>query len=220
MYGWDSYFITLGLLQDNRVELAQSMVDHFVYQINHYGKILNANRTYYLTRSQPPFLTSMIREVYSRLPENSLKKRWLRSSLEAAIKEYETVWMGRVHLTKTGLSRYFDIGYGVPPEVEPGHFDAVFIPYAEKYNMSVEEFEREYKAGKIKVPELDQYFIHDRAMRESGHDTSYRLIGLCADLITVDLNSLLYKIETDIAAIIEEEFGGKFSIGGKTYTCR
>jgi alpha,alpha-trehalase len=64
MYGWDSYFEALGLLVDGRVTLAHSMVENFVYQIEHYGKILNANRSYYLSRSQPPFLTDMILEVY------------------------------------------------------------------------------------------------------------------------------------------------------------
>jgi len=64
MYGWDSYFEGIGLLLDNRVDLAKAMVDNFCYQIEHYGKILNANRSYYLTRTQPPFLSSFIREVY------------------------------------------------------------------------------------------------------------------------------------------------------------
>ena len=64
MYGWDSYFIILGLEADHRAALAKGMVDNFLFEIEHYGAVLNANRTYYLTRSQPPFLTSMIRTVY------------------------------------------------------------------------------------------------------------------------------------------------------------
>jgi alpha,alpha-trehalase len=153
----------------------------------------------------------MIRSVLEYLTDNPSTKEWLRKSLDAAIKEYNEVWMGKDHLTEIGLSRYFDIGFGVPPEVEPGHFDAVFFSYAKKYNMDVESFEKAYKSGEIKVPELDEYFIHDRAMRESGHDTSYRLIDICSNLTTVDLNSLLYKFETDIAEIIEEEFDGSFT---------
>ncbi len=66
MYGWDSYFIQLGLLRDSEVELARDMADNFLYEIRNYGKILNANRTYYLTRSQPPFLTQMLLGVYER----------------------------------------------------------------------------------------------------------------------------------------------------------
>src|SRR5260370_84939 len=64
MYGWDSYFIIRGLLREHRTELAKGMVENFFFEINHYGGLLNANRTYYLTRSQPPFLSSMIMAVY------------------------------------------------------------------------------------------------------------------------------------------------------------
>lgn len=212
MYGWDSYFIALGLLQDGRLELARSMVDNFVYEITHYGKILNANRTYYLTRSQPPFLSAMALAVYSKMPKNSASKDWLAEVFRAAIQEYYGVWMNRDRLTKMGLSRYFDSGFGPPPEVEPGHFDVVYGSYAKKAGMDVKSFEAGYKSGKIKVPELDRYFVHDRCMRESGHDTSYRLEGRCADLVTVDLNSLLYRIEKDIGETIEQHFGGSLSL--------
>ena len=64
LYCWDSYFIMLGLLQDGRTNLARGMADNLLYEVRYYGKIPNANRTYYLTRSQPPFLTSIIRAVY------------------------------------------------------------------------------------------------------------------------------------------------------------
>src|SRR5260370_38209268 len=64
MYGWDSYFILLGLEADHREALAKGMVYNFRFEIENYGGVLNANRTYYLTRSQPPFLTSMIRAVF------------------------------------------------------------------------------------------------------------------------------------------------------------
>src|SRR5712691_10060330 len=64
MYGWDSYFIVRGLLRSGRVELARGMVDNFFFEIENYGAMLNANRTYYLTRSQPPFLSSMFVDVY------------------------------------------------------------------------------------------------------------------------------------------------------------
>ena len=54
----------LGLLQDGRADLARGMAENLLYEVKYYGKIPNANRTYYLTRSQPPFLTSIIRAVY------------------------------------------------------------------------------------------------------------------------------------------------------------
>jgi alpha,alpha-trehalase len=64
MYGWDSYFIIRGLLRDHRLDLAKGMVENFFFEIDHYGGVLNANRTYYLTRSQPPFLSSMARRIF------------------------------------------------------------------------------------------------------------------------------------------------------------
>ncbi len=213
MYGWDSYFIVLGLLRDGKIERARSMVNNHVYEIVHYGAILNANRTYYLTRSQPPFLTSMALAVYEHLPKGQAAKQWLRGVLQAAVKEYKEVWMNASRLTRTGLSRYFDSGYGVPPEVEPGHFDAIFRKIAAHRGLTPQRLEQEYRAGRIKVPELDEYFVHDRSMRESGHDTSYRLEGRSAHLVTVDLNSLLYKMELDIAAMLRDEFGGTLTLG-------
>jgi alpha,alpha-trehalase len=64
MYGWDSYFIIVGLLRDGRIPLARGMVENFFFEIENYGALLNANRTYYLTRSQPPLLSSMVLAVY------------------------------------------------------------------------------------------------------------------------------------------------------------
>src|SRR5690606_553288 len=97
MYGWDSFFIVWGLMQgstqDSRnLELARAMVDNHVYEIRHYGKILNANRSYYLTRSQPPLLTSMLSLVWDGSPRTESSKAWLERSLAAAIDEYLSVW--------------------------------------------------------------------------------------------------------------------------------
>lgn len=211
MYGWDSYFIVLGLLHDGRNSLAKSIVENFIYEITHYGAILNANRSYYLTRSQPPFLTSMGLACARYITDDSTRHIWLQKVLKAAIQEYENVWMNPQRCTPIGLNRYYDSGSGIPPEVESGHYDPILTVYAKKHDMDVKKFEIEYRAGNINEPELDRFFMHDRAMRESGHDTSYRLLNRCANLTTVDLNSLLYKIEKDIADIIEREFGGSFS---------
>ncbi|KAL7310394.1 alpha,alpha-trehalase nth1 [Mucor circinelloides] len=210
MYGWDSYFEALGLLIDHRVDLAQGMVENFAYEIKHYGKILNANRSYYLTRSQPPFLTDMARQVYLRLSGcDSDKKAWLRSVLQAAMKEYHTVWMAEPRLDpKTQLSRFRPNGKGIPPETEASHFDHVIQPYATKANLSISEYMKSYNNGTIKEPELDEYFLHDRAVRESGHDTTYRYEGRCANLATIDLNALLYKYETDIADMMTDYLDG------------
>jgi alpha,alpha-trehalase len=212
MYGWDGYFIVLGLLEDGKIDLARSIVDNFIYEIDNYGKILNANLTYYLTRSQPPFLTSMASAVYDKLPKNPETREWLRNALEAAIKEYGGYWTAAGHLTRTGLSRYCDDGIGPPPEAEPGRYDKIYFEYAKKHGKDPKGFEQNYLSGKLKAPALDRVFTEDRSMRESGHDASYRLQNDCAELVTVDLNSLLYKEETDIADIISDDFAGQVKL--------
>eukprot|EP00835_Amoeboradix_gromovi_P006104 NODE_661_length_5437_cov_0.370925.p1 type:complete len:765 gc:universal NODE_661_length_5437_cov_0.370925:546-2840(+) len=215
MYGWDSYFEALGLLVDNKVDLAKSMVDNFCYEIQHYGKIMNANRSYYLTRSQPPFLTDMAIQVFYHLPPSTKVEnhKWLRHAIFFAIKEYYTVWMSLPRYDPvTTLSCYHPTGIKLPPETEASHFTHILEPFASKHNLSVSEFTAKYMGDEIDEPELDQYFIHDRAVRESGHDTTYRLESKCAHLATIDLNSLLFRYEVDIAMMIQQEFNGKFEI--------
>jgi alpha,alpha-trehalase len=215
MYGWDSYFEALGLLKDHRVDLAKALTENLVYELAHYGHILNGNRTYYLTRSHPPFLTSIGLAVYDHLSKNEATKLWLARVFRAAIKEYYTVWMSPPRLTDTGLSRFYGEGIGPAPEVEQGHFDAIYRPYAEERGLDVRTFEAQYKAGNFAIPALDQFFVQDRCMRESGHDTTYRWDwrgDRCADFVTVDLNSLLYKTEADIARTIETIFGGTLKL--------
>jgi alpha,alpha-trehalase len=215
MYGWDSYFESVGLILDGKVDLAKAMADNFQYEIEYYGKILNANRSYYLNRTQPPFYSSLIREVY----EVTQDKDWLKKHLKTAIKEYETVWMVQCkRLTETGLNRYLAGGLGMPPECEKGHFDAVLKPYADSLKMPLDEYISKYESGEIVNKEVDDYFVHDRSVRESGHDTSYRIEANCADLNLVELNALLFKYETDFAEIIESEFDNSFQINSKNYT--
>jgi len=118
MYGWDSYFIIRGLLQAGRVELARSMVENFFFEIENYGAMLNANRTYYLTRSQPPFVSSMVVDVYRALQQSGAKpdRAWLERAYSDLEKDYK-MWTSLPHLAgSTGLSRYYDFGDGPPAE--------------------------------------------------------------------------------------------------------
>jgi len=140
--------------------------------------------------------------------------------IDAAIMEYYNVWMDEKHLTWTGLSRYYGEGIGQPPEVEAGHFDAVYRKFAKKHNMDLESFKEAYRSGKIVDRELDEFFTHDRSMRESGHDRTYRWNDKCADFVTVDLNSLLYKMEVDIAWAIKNVFNDSFVVSGKLETSK
>jgi len=203
----------LGLIADGRIVLARGLVDHFVYEIDHYGKILNGSRSYYLLRSQPPFLTDMALQCYQSSEKFEEDRSWLARAFSAAIKEYENVWMAEPRYDPvTGLSRYRPEGIGIPSETEASHFNSVLKPFAEKYQVSIKEFTINYNGGKVHEPELDEYFLHDRAVRESGHDTSYRLEKRCANLATIDLNALLYKYEMDIAQTIRDVFDDRFDL--------
>lgn len=216
MYGWDSYFIGVGLLIDGQLEKAMSIAENFRYQIMHYGKILNANRSYYLTRTQPPLYSSLLVDIAK---DKKINVEWLKRHLEAVILEYNTVWMVQGNrLTPTGLNRYKADGVGMPFEVEPGHFDDVLAPFAIKYNLPIREFEKQYLERNIVDDDLDLYFVHDRSMRESGHDTTNRLINSCANLNSVDVNSFLYKYEKDISCLIKNYFNDSFEVEGIFYS--
>jgi alpha,alpha-trehalase len=117
MYGWDSYFIIRGLLQAGRLDLARGMVDNFFFEIEHYGAMLNANRTYYLTRSQPPFVSSMFVDVYRATQKDGhADQAWLERAYADLDKDYG-MWTREPHLAgQTGLSRYYDFGDGPPAE--------------------------------------------------------------------------------------------------------
>ena len=129
MYGWDSYFIIRGLVRADKLDLARGMIENFFFEIEHYGALLNANRTYYLSRSQPPFLTSMIVAVYDAQKAQGKEDRaWLERSYGYAVRDHN-MWTTEALLAgDTGLSRYFDFGEGPAPESlkdETDHYQKV-----------------------------------------------------------------------------------------------
>ena len=241
MYGWDSYFILLGLEADHRETLAKGMVDNFLFEIEHYGAVLNANRTYYLTRSQPPFLTAMIRAVYENpasfpaTPAGRTEARtWLAHAYALAEKDYST-WTRPEHKAgTTGLTRYFDYGTGPVPEMADDstyYSDVIRWLEAHPHAVSAEEAGAPYlvkgaehpddaEVARLKQSSCDvkasvvcmhayadgyrlswDFYIGDRAMRESGFDPSFRFgpfDGSTHHYAPVCLNSLLYRYERDL----------------------
>jgi len=204
MYGWDSYFIRLGLLRDKLDPLAKDMADNFLYEVSHYGKILNANRTYYLGRSQPPFLTQMVLGVYRQTHD----KQWLAASVPR-IEAYYKYWTSGAHLTDTGLSRYWDSGEGPAPEVVSAerdaqgntHYDAVRA-YYRTHKVPDYDVSQYYDAAHDRLTPL--FYKGDRSMRESGFDPSNRFGPFNVDIIhynPVCLNTLLFLMEMDAAEI-------------------
>lgn len=205
MYGWDSYFIQLGLLRDRQITLAKNLTDNLLYEIEHYGKILNANRTYYLYRSQPPLLAQMIWGVF----EQTQDQNWLTSTLGNLEKLYQD-WITPPHLHEpTGLSRYFELGKGISPEVvsderdELGrtHYDRA-MEYYRTHDVSAYDVSQFYDRDRHSLTPL--FYKGDRSMRESGFDPSERFGPFNVDIIhylPVCLNVLLQQMEQQTAQI-------------------
>jgi alpha,alpha-trehalase len=217
MYGWDSYFILLGELADKRVALARGTVENFFYEIDHYGAILNANRTYYLTRSQPPFLSSMVLAVYNAELATDSKQAhdFLLESLPYLVRDH-TLWITAPHLDPaTGLSRYVDLGNGPVPEMADDstyYTDVIhwLIAHPAADNATYLQHAPSCIATTCPQPHADGYILTsafyagDRAMRESGFDTSFRFgpfSGSAQDFAPICLNALLYRYERDLAFI-------------------
>lgn len=206
MYGWDSYFIMLGLIENRKIELAKNMVENFFFEIDYYGGILNANRSYYLSRSQPPFLTSMIRLVYQETKDLP----WLKKAYDYAVRDY-ALWNKAPHIAgDTELARYYDFSYGPVPELDDtaqNYYKKIlqfYLRLPKKYQRFLSKVSNKFPlAPKLQNKTLSHdFYLGDRAMRESGFDTSHRF-GLFSaattDYAPVELNSLLYKAEGDLA---------------------
>jgi len=182
MYGWDSYFIIRGLVRDGRIDLARGMVENFFFEIEHYGNVLNANRSYYLSRSQPPFLTSMILSVYdSEKAAGHEDKNWLAKAYAFAVKDHD-MWTQEPHLAgSTGLSRYFDRGNGPSPESvkdETGHYRDVAA-----FFLRHSELDDHYLVRKDPGKTDPQTFGAQYSVRlcDSGHDASPRVAQVAGE---------------------------------------
>ncbi len=231
MYGWDSYFIILGLLHDNHVHLARGMVENFFYEIENYGGLLNANRTYFFSRSQPPLLSSMILAVYQAMGNTPESRAWLTKAYRYADRDY-SLWISDIHrASDTGLAHYFDIGEGPVPEMAD---DSTYYPDVIRWLVDHPDVKTDYILAASEHPDpteqitlssmscdvrtspvcehawakgyrlTSEFYRGDRAMRESGFDTSFRFgpfSGSTHHYAPVCLNSLLYKYEVDMATM-------------------
>ena len=202
MYGWDSYFIVLGLLADHREALALDMVDNALYEVENYGGVLNANRTYYLSRSQPPFLSAEMAAVLEdpkSFPDAKKKRDWLARAYPLAVRNYE-IWTRKQHLAgDTGLARYFDFGHGPVLEAKDSDYYVGVIRWLRAhpsrdpgYLIKGAQHPDAAQAAQLKTSSCDvtaskvcegdwldgyrltaDYYKGDRAMRESGFDINF-----------------------------------------------
>jgi len=184
LYYWDSYFTMLGLVQDGREDLVEDMIADFGSLIDRYGHIPNGTRSYYLSRSQPPFFWLMV--GLSRAASPEAQRRRL-----AEMRREHGWWMrgGRVVRMPDGslLNRYWDDR--ARPRDESWREDVLTAraapgrPAAEVY--------RDLRAGAESGWDYSARWLADGRMLATIRTTA---------IAPVDLNALLYGMERAIAA--------------------
>jgi alpha,alpha-trehalase len=207
LYYWDSYFTMLGLRVSGEHELIRQMVDNFAHLIDAYGHIPNANRSYYLARSQPPFFALMVR-LLSEMDGPQVLQRYLPHMQ----KEYN-YWMDgyfRLNDHESAFRRVIRLPDG---SILNRYWDDLPAPRPESYR---EDVELAHQAALFGL-EPGNIYRHVRAACESGWDFSCRWFGdeknmatiHTTDIIPVDLNCLLYFLEKTLSAAYSQGASGK-----------
>ena len=193
VYYWDSYFTMLGLAEAGKTRLLHDITDNFAYLIGRFGFVPNGNRTYYLTRSQPPFFAAIVQLLAQKGGPAELRR--YRPALEA---EYR-YWMLGAETLKPGTAAHRVVRL-------PG--GTVLNRYWDESDQPREEsYAEDVAAAKKSTQPAAQFYHHMRAGAASGWDFSSRWFrpggGLetiqTTDLIPVDLNCLLYNLELTLA---------------------
>lgn len=185
VYYWDSYFTMLGLAESGEFDLIADMLDNFAHLINTVGHIPNGNRTYYITRSQPPFFAQMVALLAEFKGEEVYGKYGM-----ALKKEYE-FWMEGQNATDRPIkhcvntpsgimNRYYDLGDS--PRQESFREDYTLV---EKTNGGAKMY-RDLRAGAESGWDYSTRWFADGQAIETIETT---------DIIPVDLNALLYGLE-------------------------
>ena len=190
IYYWDSFFTMLGLQVSGKTALIQSMVDNFTHLTNTVGHIPNGNRTYYLSRSQPPFYALMLRVLAQQ------KGREVLLQYAPALKKEYAFWMDGKEILSAANPAYRRVVQMPDGSILNRYWDDNPSPRPESY---VEDVELAHQSGR--VPE--EIYRDIRAAAESGWDFSSRWFADGKDISTiqttsiipVDLNALLYHME-------------------------
>lgn len=200
---WDTYFIMLGLASSGKWTQIENMMKNYVHQIRKYGYIPTANRTYLLSRSQPPFFSHMV-----RLLATHKGKSVLRGYLPYLMTEYRFWMKGKAKLAQTEHKAYRRVVEMPNGELLNRYYDNKTTPRPESLREDIETAE---KSGR---KDSSRLYLHLRAAAESGWDFSSRWFSdpadirtiHTADIIPVDLNSLLYHLELTIADAYKASF--------------
>lgn len=194
IYYWDSYFTMLGLAESNHWDKVSDMVANFAYEIDSWGHIPNGNRTYYLSRSQPPFFAFMV-ELLAQHDGNDALKKYLPQML----KEY-SYWMEGVETLQPGqqnkrvvklddgtiLNRYWDERDSPRPEswVED------IATAKSNPNRPATEIYRDLRSAAASGWDFSSRWMDNPNQLGTLRTTS---------IVPVDLNALMYKMEKMIS---------------------
>ncbi len=212
IYYWDSYFTMQGLAASGRWDLIENMLDNFAYLIDTIGFIPNGNRTYFLSRSQPPFFGAMV-SLWMRGKGELAGTRYL-PQLE---KEYD-FWMDGAALLNDDFSQYRRVVRLPDGTILNRYFDDEPGPRPESYFEDVELGAAMDSTDRVNL------YLNLRAACESGWDFSTRWFDdgqsltsiVTTQIIPVDLNSLLLHLESTIAVV--QDVAGNPDIANKYYT--
>ena len=193
-YYWDTYFTMLGLQESGHEDLVDDMLDDFAYEIDQFGHIPNGNRTYYLSRSQPPFFGLMV-----QLAAKAEGERVYRKYLPELKKEY-AYWMKGAETTQRGQAAR-NVVVLKDGTVLNRYWDERDTPRDESY------YEDVTTARQAPGRDPKEVYRDLRAAAESGWDFSSRWLAdgqtlatiRTTSIVPVDLNSLLFALEATIA---------------------
>jgi len=197
VYYWDSFFTMLGLVRSGRLDLVRDMLDDFASLIERFGHVPNGNRTYYLSRSQPPFFAAMV-GLYAAATDTAHALRYLR-----ALEAEHAYWMDGAPSLSLGEA-YRRVVRLADGTILNRYWDDLAEPRPEAYRRDVE------LAAAVPASRREAFYRNVRATAESGWDFSSRWLRdssnlrtlRTTDLAPVDLNSLLYGAERLIAALL------------------
>jgi alpha,alpha-trehalase len=196
IYYWDSYFTMLGLAESGRDDAIEDMVENFAHLIDRIGFVPNGNRSYYCTRSQPPFFVLMVELLAEVRGDEDVIRKYLPQlqreyefwmSGAAMVKDHGDAIRRVVRVNDTCLNRYWDDSDK---------------PRAESY---AEDLAHAARSNRV----AGEYFRDIRAACESGWDFSSRWLEdrqsmatiRTTNVIPVDLNALMYNFEKTLARI-------------------
>ena len=182
MYYWDTYFTNIALISDSDFTQARNNVDNILFLIDRYGFMPNGSNVMYLNRSQPPFASMMVRDIY----EINKDKKWLASACRTLEKEYD-FWM-KQRITPTGLNRYSN--HATKEEL---------ISFYEYMKSRFPDLP--ILTDSVEILKQASHFL---AEAESGWDFTPRFSSRCEDFNPVDLNANLYLYEKNFDYFYKE----------------